>query len=169
MKKLVCILTLLLMTALSLTPAFAETDADQFLVDKVWEMNVGNWGNTEYMFFGHDGYGFWVRPYEMGDVRMYYFYWHTWFDAPTMNTWIQIDFGAQEAPVNGWSLYNNPHQHNSYQLLWSPEFMYILDLSHTGTDVRSTDSRRDLHLFDAQTPAPYLVERYVNECNAFFQ
>ena len=169
MKKLICVLTLLLMTTLALTPAFAYTEADEYLVDKVWEMNVGDWGNTEYIFFGRDGYGFWARRYETGYAKMYYFYWHTWSEGSALSTYIQIDFGSQEEPVNGWSLYNNPHQQGRYQLLWNPDFMFMIDHEHTGTDIRSTDSRRDLHIFNGQYPAPYLIEKYTNECNAFFQ
>lgn len=160
LKKLVCFLCLL-MTALT-APALADSEADQYLVDKVWEMNIGDWGNTEYMFFGRDGYGFMARRYEKSSARLYYFYWQTWTESATLDTYIRIDFAAQQPPVNGWSLYNNPHQHNAYLLLWNPDFIYMIDMEHAAP-------QRHLHLFNGQYPAPYLIEKYTREANAFFQ
>ena len=166
MKKLFCILTLLMIITLALSPALADSEADEYLVGKVWEMNIANFDNTEYIFFGRNGYGFWVHRYETSYGKSYYFRWET-FDGYD-KSYITIEFKDQEAPVNGWDLYNNPHKENTYWLLWNPDFMYMIDMTHSGTDLRSTDYRRDLHIFNATTPDPYMLERFTNEAdNAF--
>lgn len=166
MKKIACFL-LAMLTVLSLVPASAESEADQYLVDKVWEMNVNSWGNVEYMFFGRDGYGFMARRYDKGYAKNYYFSWYTWEDKATCTTYIRIDFKNQEAPVNGWSNLNNPHKQACYKLRWNPDFMFFLDYAHSGTDIRSADSQRNLYIENGRYPAD--IEKYTRDANAQFR
>lgn len=176
MKKLL-ITVLCLMLACTHTPAFATTDADSYLVDKVWEMNVANYSNTEYIFFGRDGYGFWVRNYVAVDATgseyksssgawTYYFRWKTFTRDNT--DYITISFKDQQEPVNGWGRYHNPHKENTYWLLWNPTFMYLIDTTHEDIDSRYENSKHDLYIFNGVAPASYLIEKYTNEANNAF-
>ena len=164
MKKLLVFVLCLMFCCTS--AAFASSEADQYLVDKIWEMNVGDFSNTEYFFFGRDGYGFWFRSYAKSSGQSYYFKWET-FDGYD-KSYITIEFKDQDAPINGWSLYNNPHKENTYWLLWNPDFMYMIDRTHEGTNIRSTDCRKDLHIFNGTVLTPYMVEQYTNEANNAF-
>ncbi len=165
MKKIIlatCLLLALLCTQLT---AFAQTSADAYLVDRVWEMSITGYANKDYMFFHNSGRGFMARNYSTSSARCYYFTWYTYSENGM--DYIRVDFN-DGAPVNGWSTLNNPHQRSRYTLLWNPDFMYLMDTMHSGTDPKGRSAQKTIELTNPQTPSNVLLERYAQEIRSQF-
>lgn len=162
MKKLL-IAVLCLMLACALMPAFAASDADTYLTDRIWELEVDRFANSLYMFFAHNGYGYLADSGAKSSAEMFYFSWYSYDENGT--SYIRIDFKEDKTPINGWGNYYMPYRNATYNLLWNPGFMLMLDQSNSSAD----GSSKLLYIQNAQVPNSYYMERLFAEINAQFQ
>ena len=150
MKRSVKAFIICLMILLLSVPAlaYAASDADEYLLQTRWEMTVPNWSNTSYMSFYSDGIGLWEIPARYvdatGDEIEYYdsfiTYSFTWYTVESNGeAFITIAFEG-EYPGYGWGCLHVPYKLNTYQLLWSPDFMLLLDVTHSDLSGESHDA-----------------------------
>lgn len=157
MKKI--LIGLLVICVLLPVYAFADTEADLYLVDTPWKVSVDNFNNNYYMKFEPDGRGFMAIPmynmaYEDGSVgnsELCFFTWNT--SKPDRSTdsfadsfpSITIHFEG-EFPGSDWGVGGIPYQYNTYTLIWHPDFMYLLDLNHSGIDAEGFNACKGIDL-----------------------
>lgn len=157
MKKI--LIGLLVICVLLPVYAFADTEADWYLVDTPWKVSVDNFNNNYYMKFEPDGRGFMAIPmynmaYEDGSVgysELCFFTWNT--SKPDRSTdsfadsfpSITIHFEG-EFPGSDWGVGGIPYQYNTYTLIWHPDFMYLLDLNHSGIDAEGFNACKGIDL-----------------------
>ncbi|MBQ4620799.1 MAG: hypothetical protein IJB25_13130 [Clostridia bacterium] len=169
MKKLV--ISLLLLCVLLPAYALADTKADPYLVDTPWEMTVANYGFVRYMDFDSDGTGFMAVPVVYssytGESKIYCeIYDFTWSSfVADGDDYVTIHFEG-EYPGYGWGLTDVPYQHNTYYLLWNPDFMYLFDLNHSGLDEKQFDASKGLNLTRIDS-IPYISTSEIGGYGAF--
>ena len=149
MKKI--LISLLMICMLLPVYAFADTEADWYLVDTPWEMTIHPFSNVRYMDFDSDGTGFLATPVVYssytGESKTYCetnnFTWNTFEIDGSL--YITIHFEG-EIGGYGWGLIHNPYQHNTYWLLWNPDFMYLVDNNHSGLDEKQFQASKGMYL-----------------------
>ena len=160
MKKFLRLFALLLLAALLPLSALSDDfdcEADPYLISNRWEMKVGNWGNTSTMTFYGDGTGIQETAVVYQSTEGNYTDFHcvdfTWttvdfggFDCYMILTFHGTPFGNLE-----WGTYHHPHRSHTYQLLWSPEAMYLIDNCHSEVDEKGRSTDRTIYL---QNPEP---------------
>ena len=169
MKKIV--ISLLLLCILLPAYAFADTKADPYLVDNLWEMTVGFDNQIRYMDFDSVGTGFMAVPVVYssytGETKhyceLYNFSWSSFVSEGT--NYVTIHFEG-EYPGLGWGLCYVPYQHNTYHLFWSEDLMYLYDLNHSGLDAKQFDACKSLHLIRTDS-IPYMSSNEIGGYGAF--
>lgn len=150
MKKI--LIGLLVICLLLPACAFADTEADQYLIEYYWEMTVGLDDTIRYMNFLPDGTGYMGVPVVSssytGEVKSYLekfnFTWSS-FVADDGGDYVTIHFEGEYWGL-GWGLGYNPYQYNTYYLIWNPDLMYLLDLNHSGMDAKQFNASKGLTL-----------------------
>lgn len=169
MKKI--LIGLLVICLLLPACAFADTEADWYLVDTPWEMTVATYDFVRYMDFDSDGTGFMAVPVVYSSYtgesytycRLHNFTWSSF--VVDGDNYVTIHFEG-EYPGYGWGLTDVPYQCNTYYLLWNPDFMYLLDLNHSGLDEKQFDASKGLNLTRIDS-IPYISSSETGGYGAF--
>jgi hypothetical protein len=162
MKKL--FLTLLcLLLACSFSSAFATSEVDRYLTDRIWELEVDIFGTSRYIFFAHNGYGYLADHSQNSAGEMFYFSWYSYDEMGT--AYIRIDFKEDRTPLNGWGSKYTPCRNAAYSLIWSSDSMMMSDTINKNTN----GSPKMLTLRRAQLPTPEHLEQIFADINAQFQ
>jgi len=151
MRKILCLLAAFLFLPVY---AMAATDADQYLTAGPWEMTVYGFDNVSYMNFDGDGTGFMAIPTRAVNAdgtyqdfcQIYNFVWSTLKDG---NDYFINVFFEGEYPGYGWGCLHAPHKFNTYQLLWSTNFMLFNDTTHPGLDAKGHSADKSMTLYSA--------------------
>ena len=151
MKKVLIYICLTIFLGCAMFPiseALAVTEADPYLMDGRWEMEMTGWYGIRYMNFYSDGTGIMEVPYveSPSGIHGYYNYGFTWHTYPYgVELFISITFEG-DYPGYGWGVLDVPYKSNTYKLIWNPQFMILSDWTHTGTDARGFDAMKTIVL-----------------------